>query len=213
MFKKLLDEISAMNKSLPAVEDEKVEGAQAVAEGDSAEAATSDEQIAANGEDDLGEDEDLKKSMTTVKLEDGSEVEAFDGESLIKSFSTKIEAQKTGVEEVLSAQNQMIKSLAEVVTSQSTMMKSMNDNLTKLGNSSKGRKTVINLQEKPDLNKSLDLDGEQKAGIKPHEFHQKLSKALKAEVITPHQAMTAETQINNGQNPSPDVVAKVMSVE
>jgi len=208
-YKKLLNELETMSKSLPAIEDDKDKDKDKDVDDKSLpDGAAGDELIVDNAGDDT-DDDDLTKSMTVVKLDDGSEAQAFDGEELIKSFNSKLNKQAVSVGEVFTAQNKLIKTLADTVTSQAEMMKSMQVSIDEVGNSGKGRKTVVNLQEKPDLNKSLE-NGSEQLGIKPHEFHGLLTKALKAKVITPHEATTAETLINSGRNPSEEVVAKVM---
>jgi len=205
-FKKLVEEMNTMSKSLPAAEEDIKDDKDASVDDLPAGDEVTDKEIVANA-DDNEDDDDFSKSLT-VTTENGEQVQAFDGEQLIKSFNGKIKKQATDVEQVLTAQNGMIKSLTDIVTSQSKMLKSMNINMQALGNSGKGRKTVINVQEKPDLNKSLDAEDET---IQPQVFHQMLSKALKGGAINPDEAVRAETQINSGQNPHPDVVSKVMN--
>lgn len=205
-------ETETLAKSLPA------EGAEG-AEGDAANVAAAAAEAGAEGAGEGGEGgegeakdgeggDELAKSFK-VKLEDGTEIDAFDGSALLKSLTDRVEASEATIAGALQG-------VVKVVTSQTALIKSLQGEIARLGGEGKGRKAVITLHDKPgasDLAKSLGGEGGQggeSEGLSGEDFMLKALDAQKVGKLTGLQVSIAENHINMGQQPPVEIVRAVM---
>lgn len=126
-------------------------------------------------EDNEGEDEKPLKKSFTVSLPDGSEAEALDGDQLIKSFTDQLAGLRTEtsaalaqVATALGRSTKLIKSLREQNTALAAQVSA-------LGNSSRGRKSALNVHERPMVGDQQLAKAE---GISPRDL---MAKALAAQ--------------------------------
>lgn len=116
-----------------------------------------------NYDDDDEDDEDDGKPFGKsfgVTLDDGTEVEAYDATEILKSFDARIGSQVTELD-LLKAEVAALKArdipsadaikadLEKVLAAQNTMLKSLQEQITALGAEGRGRKSVLNVHEKP----------------------------------------------------------------
>lgn len=156
--------------------------------------------------DDKDNDEPLTKSL---QLDNGEDVVLVDAEALIKSVSA-LEAKSSEHEKVL------IKGLQasmKLISQQGELIKSLNDKVTALGGQGAGRKTVLNISEKPPvgggvLAKSLS-DGQVTVG----ELLAKSHKAFDEKRITGKELTTIDVAARQGQLAVIDsgLIAKVLA--
>lgn len=156
--------------------------------------------------DDKDNDEPLTKSL---QLDNGEDVVLVDAEALIKSVSA-LEAKSSEHEKVL------IKGLQasmKLISQQGELIKSLNDKVTALGGQGAGRKTVLNISEKPPvgggvLAKSLS-DGQVTVG----ELLAKSHKAFDEKRITGKELTTIDVAARQGQLGVIDsgLIAKVLA--
>lgn len=156
--------------------------------------------------DDEDNDEPLTKSL---QLDNGEDVVLVDAEALIKSVSA-LEAKSSEHEKVL------IKGLQasmKLISQQGELIKSLNDKVTALGGQGAGRKTVLNISEKPPvgggvLAKSLS-DGQVTVG----ELLAKSHKAFDEKRITGKELTTIDVAARQGQLSVIDsnLIAKVLA--
>jgi hypothetical protein len=208
-FEQLLSEIQelsseqeTMSKALPA-EDGKDDKIQAAA------ADGGDMDGAGNGEGDgatddgagLGEGEQMGKSLGTVTLADGSQVEGIDGTELVKSLMTRVETSEDQMHKALEGALGLIKS-------QSAMLKSLTEQVGKLSNAGRGRKTAVTVHDK--VGAGATMAKSEPSGMKPEEF---LSKALSAQAagrIRGHEVAMIENYVNRGMTVPEALVNKVV---
>lgn len=156
--------------------------------------------------DDKDNNEPLTKSL---QLDNGEDVVLVDAEALIKSVSA-LEAKSSEHEKVL------IKGLQasmKLISQQGELIKSLNDKVTALGGQGAGRKTVLNISEKPPvgggvLAKSLS-DGQVTVG----ELLAKSHKAFDEKRITGKELTTIDVAARQGQLGVIDsnLIAKVLA--
>lgn len=156
--------------------------------------------------DDKDNDEPLTKSL---QLDNGEDVVLVDAEALIKSVSA-LEAKSSEHEKVL------IKGLQasmKLISQQGELIKSLNDKVIALGGQGAGRKTVLNISEKPPvgggvLAKSLS-DGQVTVG----ELLAKSHKAFDEKRITGKELTTIDVAARQGQLGVIDsnLIAKVLA--
>ena len=133
----LLDDVDAMNKSLTANADP-------------------DPDVDPDADPDDGEgegegDAPLGKSFS-VTMPDGTVREAFDGEEMLKSLGTEVEALQKHSEQsdkVLGEAIGLIKSMHGTIKSQESTMKSMREEIARLGRSGTGRKAMLSVHDRP----------------------------------------------------------------
>jgi len=208
-FDKLLEELNeleTLQKAEPvegAEDDEKIQAAAEDGDpdmdGDDANDVTGDE-IVEDADEVEEEDEPMGKSFT-MKLDDGTEVEAVDGTALVKSLMARVE----------NSEGQMVKAMESAVgliKSQGDMIKSLQSRVSKLSDSGRGRKTVVSINEKKtasDLRKSQ----EEEEGITGQQFMAKAMSAQAAGKITGVDVARIESYLNRGLQLPADIVARV----
>lgn len=200
-FDTLLQELEAAQseqdllvKSMPCATDEDDKGIAAASEEDE------DKKEGEEG------DEPLTKSL---QLDDGSDVVLVDAESLIKSIDA-LGVKATKTEEVLT---KGLQASMAMIAKQGELIKSLNDKVSALGGQGAGRKTVLNIAEKPSIGgqqlaKSM-TDGQLTVG----ELLAKSNAAFDAKRITGKELTTIDVAARQGQLAviDPTLMAKVLA--
>lgn len=165
-FEKLLEKLTeadVLAKALPAGEgigdDKKIQAAAADGAGDDDDdddEAGDDNTDPGNGNGD-GDDKPMAKSFM-LSLDDGSQMEAFDGTEMIKSLTDRLElserALATNEEQVLKSLNiavDMISAQSVQMKDQGALIKSLQNQVTALSKSGRGRTSTLVPHEKPAL--------------------------------------------------------------
>lgn len=201
-LQQLADGQAELAKALPAddgKDDKKIQAAAAEGglEGDG------DEDDAGGKGDGDADDKPMVKSMQ-VTLEDGTQAEAIDGTELVKSLQARIE---TG-------EDQLTKSMGAImglIKGQSDMIKSLSDQVKALRGEGRGRKTVVNVAEKPDsaspkpLVKSLTPEG-----MTADQFFAKALTAQREGRISGSDVAVAEACLNRGEAIPANIVHRVV---
>lgn len=212
-FDALLGDLETLHKALPKgdeVEDEKIEAAKAggaETEEEGEKSKTEDVAKDVKGGKASGKKAPLAKSLT-VKLEDGTEVEAFDGAEMVKSLTDSFGALTTRIDE---SDSVLVKAMGQTVSLIKAMGESLANLQTKvaaLGNEGRGRKAVVTLVEKP-AGTTLAKGGEQ--GINPDEFMAKATSLFNERKLSGVELAYIEGSFNRGnfQLP-PALISKVM---
>lgn len=96
-----------------------------------------------------------------VTLADGTEVEAYDATEILKSFDARIGSQVTELDllkaevaalkarDILSAGDAIKAEVEKALAAQNTMLKSLQEQVAALGAEGRGRKSLLNVHEKP----------------------------------------------------------------
>lgn len=214
-FDKLLSELQqlqseqeeTMSKALPADDGKDDEKIQAAAEEGGAMDASNEpdgdegaDAGAGDGDGDGDEGKPMAKSFT-LKLEDGTEVEATDGTELVKSLTQRLE--KT--------EGQMAKALEQAVgliKGQGDLIKSLTEQVKKLSGEGRGRKAVVSVVEKPAPGTTMAKSEPQ--GLTGEEFMTKAMDAMKAGKITSLDVATAEACLNRGAAIPASIIQRVV---
>lgn len=214
-FDKLMAELNGlaadqetMRKALPAGDGEDDQNIQAAA----AEGGDMDDEnddVDGHEEPDGDEGQPLGKSLGAVTLEDGTQVEAVDGTELVKSLMDQVE--QFGQKQTAS-ESQMAKALESCVTlikGQGDLIKSLNDKVARLSGEGRGRKTVLNVSEKPAA--GTQLAKSEPTGLTGAEFMAKSHAAFDAKKITGVELTTIDVCLRSGTAIDPSVIQKVLS--
>jgi len=221
-FDQLLDELTTLQKSfddedeVPDDEIENPEDDAAIAQA-AGEGGTSNSDDPKTSDTDMGDDEDERMGKSfTVKLEDGTELEAMEGTELVKSLMDEVSDNKSSMQKALGLAVTNMKSLSEKLTKQSTtlksqgaLIKSLQENIERIGDKGKGRKTVISVHEKrspEELRKSDDAP----QGLGRQEFMAKALTAQREGKVTGLELSQAESYLNRGLEIPASIVNKVM---
>lgn len=212
-FEKLLEELDAIQtlaKSDPVDADDGDDAgiAEAAAEGEDGDEghAEPDGDEGIEGEGDGDGDEGMAKSFS-LKLEDGTEVDAIDGTELVKSLIDRFDAQEDTLAKALGGIVELIKSNAETVRSQAALIKSLQGDVKRLGGEGRGRKTVVSVAEKPVAETLAKSEPE---GMNANEFMAKALSAQQAGKITGLDVSVAETSLNKGLPVPTNIVRRVL---
>ncbi|HEX7642007.1 MAG TPA: hypothetical protein VF472_07310 [Burkholderiaceae bacterium] len=233
-FEQLLGRIkqaATLAKSQPAAESKDGDGdgaggglGTAAAAGDGAEdgedgEGNGDESGGKSGDKPTGEqdapasqDGPLAKSFR-LTLDDGTEMEAFDGAELIKSLNDRVQAaesaQKQNEAQVLKSLNaavDLISAQSAQLTEQRDLIKSLQTKVEALGKTGRGRVSVLTVADKPQL---TTLAKSQPAAMGGEELIAKALGAMKAGRITGLEASGIENRVRMGIAVDPELVARV----
>lgn len=212
-FEKLLEELDAIQtlaKSDPVDADDGDDAgiAEAAAEGEDGDEgyAEPDGDEGIEGEGDGDGDEGMAKSFS-LKLEDGTEVDAIDGTELVKSLIDRFDAQEDTLSKALGGIVDLIKSNTETMRSQAALIKSLQGDVKRLGGEGRGRKTVVSVAEKPVAETLAKSEPE---GMNANEFMAKALSAQQAGKITGLDVSVAETSLNKGLPVPTSIVRRVL---
>lgn len=139
---------AALAKAMPAADD-KADDKKIMAA-----AEDGDDDKKKDGDEDE-EGEEFGKSFT-VKLDDGTEVEAFDGTQMMKALAAKNTRLEAELGKVGAGALAAVAKLSGALTAQAAKIgeltaftKSLQDDLARIGGQGAGRKAVVNIHEKP----------------------------------------------------------------
>jgi len=170
----------------------------------------------------------LGKSMTFT-LEDGTQIEAFDGGEMLKALSERVDSDGESVKKLLgqtimllSTQNGQIAELTKSLTEAGALVKSQGETITTLRadfdalrNEPAGRKSVTNPAGAgggTPLAKSLNNGGDGD-GLPPNEFLAKCLDLQKEGRMTLQEVATAEAAIGSGVAVPDGIRTKVFSTK
>lgn len=212
-FDKLLDDLGAlaadqetMAKSYTpdddAADDKNIaDAADDKGDGDLDDDGTVDE----NGKPVEGEGDDDEKPMGKsfeLELENGEKVNAIDATDLLKSMMGRQDTQETALTKALEITLGTIKT-------QGDMLKSLQDQVTKLSNAGRGRKTAVTMHEKAaptSMAKSHEPEG-----VSPNEFMAKALVLQEQGKLSGLDVSRAEAYINRGEEIPMDIRSKVLA--
>lgn len=215
-FEKLLSELQdmqteheTMSKALPADDGNGDEKIQAAAEGGGAvdeekhEEPDGDEGAGAGKGDNDGDEggKPMAKSFT-LKLEDGTEVEAQDGTELVKSLTARLEATETSMTKALETAVGLIKG-------QGDLIKSLTEKVKQLSGEGRGRKAVVSVVEKPAPGAATMAKSEPQ-GLTGEQFMAKALDAQKAGRLTSIDVSMAEACLNRGEAIPASIIQRVV---
>lgn len=212
-FEKLMSELQSLEseqdnmlKALPAGEGEDERIQAAAEEGGMLDEADPDLEREAEDEDEE-EEEFLGKSLGLITLEDGSQVEGYDGTELVKSLMDQVD--KLGSKQTKS-ERQMASALEKCVNlirSQGDLIKSMQDRLERIGGEPRGRKSVVSVVEKP----GTTMAKSEENGMDPKDFMLKAHSAFEAGKISGHELTTLDVALRMGAKVDTEIIQKVLS--
>lgn len=206
-YEKLLEELETMAKAMPgddAADDEKIAAAAAEgnpdADGDGENDVTGEH---AEPDGDEGEDGETMGKSFSLKLEDGTELDAIDGTELVKSLMGRVEKNEEAV----------MKSLGlaiDLLGKQGDMIKSLQAEVKKLAGEGRGRKAVVSVSEKPAAGTTMAKSQGADEGMSANEFMAKALSAQAAGRLTGLDVARAESALNKGLPVPQDVVNRVV---
>lgn len=154
-----------------------------------------------------------------LQLEDGSEMEAFDGTEMVKALTERIDADNEkflkSFGSALELVTQLTKALTETrgdlastredVKSQKETIETLQKSLKTLGAQGRGRVSTVSVLEKP-----VGKPAEKPAPTR-QEIMSKAMSALSAKRITGSEATRLEAALNAGVSPQKDVLERIFS--
>lgn len=210
-FEKLVGELNelaaeqeTMTKALPAEDGKDDEKIQAAAEdgGGSEQADKAKETLdldRENDDADGGADKPMAKSFT-LKLEDGTEVEAQDGTALVKALTERMDA----TEQVM---GKALETAVGLIKGQGELIKSLTEQVKKLSGEGRGRKAVVSVSEKT---APATMAKSEPQGMTGEQFMAKAMDAMKAGRITALDVSLAETCLNRGEKVPAQIITRVV---
>jgi hypothetical protein len=212
-FDALLAEIGAQSNETEtlakAIKGDDAAIAAAAAEGDEGpEGETKEEKaarMAAMAEG--GEGKPVMKALKVID-ENGDESDALDAGEILKA----LQAGQVTLEANSAAG---LKAVLGVVAAQGELIKSLHEQVSALGQSGRGRRSVLAIAEKPgateDLSKAL-TEEKKSTGMPREEFFSKALDAAKSGAISYHDVNHSETLVNGGGVPLPQVIKAVQDL-
>jgi hypothetical protein len=209
-----LEAVGELHKALEKgdeVDDEKIEAAKAGgAESEEEGEKGKTEEVAKDVKSGKasGKKAPLAKSLT-VKLEDGSEVEALDGTELVKSLTDSLGALTERFDANESVLAKAMPQLVTLLKAQTTLITGLQAQVKAIGNEGRGRKAIVSMVEKPSTG-TLAKGGED--GINPDEFMAKATAKFNDRKLSGMELSFIEGAFNRGQfQLPPDLVSKVVA--
>lgn len=189
--------------------DEDDETIQAAAE--NANADNADQELDGEGEGEqeteAGAADDGKPAMTksfSFQMEDGTQAEAFDATELIKSMGADMAALRDESVSVMTQAFTMIKSQAAEIAS-------LKQQVSALGSTGRGRKTVVSVTEKAAVGTlAKSSTGDEPSGFSREEFFAKAATAQRAGRISAADISVAEAYMNKGAPVPERIVSRVI---
>lgn len=185
-----------------AAADEQPEDEATAAPTDAADDGADDEKIAAAAEDDDDGDEGEFGKSFEFTDENGVKHNAVDATEMVKSMLDRQEAH----EDVLA---KAMTTMTNVMQKQGEMIKSLTAEVKALSSQGRGRKSLLNVAEKPDaglLKKSQDSDG-----MTQEEFFAKANAAFDAEKITGKDLNVISVCLRSSHPIDPELIKRVIS--
>ncbi len=166
----------------------------------------------ASQEDAGTEDEPIAKSFR-LTLDDGTEMEAFDGADLIKSLTDRVQTAESAQKQVETQVLQSLNAAVDLISAQSVqlkdqgaLIKSLQAKVDTLAKTGRGRVSVLTVADKPQLE---TVNKSQTAAIGGEELITKALGAMKAGRISGLEASGIENRVRMGIAVDPELVARV----
>lgn len=191
-FDTLIGEIDMLAKAEPAdtaADDAAIQAAAGEGEGEGEEKKPEDE----------GGEPPLKKSFS-LKLEDGSVVEAVDGAELIKALTVRLESTEGTLAKSLDANTKLF-----------GLVKSLTEDVAALKSAGKGRKSVLAVVEKPAPTTEELRKSQEPEGMNSDQFMAKAMSLMASGTLLSSDIALAEQYINMGQTPPAHIVNAVLN--
>lgn len=235
-----LNEVAVLAKALPAdaaLADDKKIAAAAGEEGQDGEDVGADDDTGGDAgagaagddgdgdgddNDDDGEEKPLAKSFM-LALEDGTQLEAFDGTELVKSLTLRVETAESALKhnedqvlkslnaavDLISGQSLQLKEQGALVKEQGVLIKSLQGKVSELAKSGRGRTSTLTVVEKPQLESTLAKSHTAEMGR--DELLAKSMSAMQSGRITGLEASGIETRLNMGMPIDPELISRISS--
>jgi len=219
-FDALLGDLDTLHKAIPKDGDAKIVAAKKDGEADAGAGEGGAAAAAGAGDGDGkkkdGDGKTMAKSMT-VKLEDGTEVEAVDGTELVKALettlgalTTRFDANETVLTKAFGQITDLLKALGAKLGVVEEQNKAQAEQIKTLGSEGRGRKAVVTLVEKKPEGTTLAKGGGGEEGMKPDEFMTKAEAQFRAGKITGMEISYIESAFNRGEfQLPPALISKV----
>jgi hypothetical protein len=197
-FSTLLDQLSAQTTEHGTMA-KALEAACAEGEGEGKPKPKKGEPGYIEGEGDEGAaGGDMSKAFQ-VTLPDGSQAEAIDATVILKALDSDMSQVKKALPQFLG-----------LIRQQGNMIKALADENAKLRTTGTGRRSVLNVAEKPSLTLSGNMEKAEGA-LSVADFMLKAEGALKAGEITGIEAAVLNTCVGSGRQPPADLASRVMA--
>lgn len=95
-----------------------------------------------------GDEQPLTKAFS-VTLPDGREADAFDGEALIKSFTSQLQAVRADQERALTQMAEALSRSTKLIKSLREQNETLAGQVAAIGQTGRGRKSALNVHERP----------------------------------------------------------------
>ena len=138
-------------------------------------------------------------------------MEAEDGTELVKSLMDQMASDREGVEQVIGATLDLVKSVRASQAKDRELIKSLQSQVASLSTKGTGRKAVLSVTEKKpaaEMRKSVDQEPE---GMNAGEFMAKALDAQAAGKITGLDVARVESHLNHGTAVPEDIVNRVLA--
>lgn len=213
-FDKLIGDLDTLHKALPKgdeLDDEKIEAAKKGGAA-SEDGKRADKEVDVKKEEGGGKKKELAKSLT-VKLEDGTEVEAVDGTELVKSLTDSLGALTTRFDDnessltkafartidLLKAQTALITGQGTLITGMQSQVKEQGETIKAMAGEGRGRKAIVTMVEKKPEGTTLAKGGEGGGGMSPNDFMAKAESQFKAGRLGGNELAYIESSFNRGE--------------
>ena len=175
-----------------------------------------------NENEDDGKENPFAKSFM-LTLEDGKQLEAFDGTELVKSLTLRVETAESALAhnedqvlkslnaavDLIAGQSLQLKQQGKLVHDQGDLIKSLQSKVSELAKSGRGRVSTLTVADKPQLESTLAKS--QPAGMGRDELLAKSMSAMQSGRITGLEASGIETRLNMGMPIDPELISRISS--
>ena len=148
----------------------------------------------------------------------GEEVDAFDGEELLKAMQADLNGTRTNMYKLMGGTLGMMKSLGEKLSSQESLIadqtkeiaeqgkliKALTETVEAIGNKGTGRRTALDIHEP-----NKGGEGGEQQGLTPKEFMTKCQAMASDGKLAWDDVSRAESYLNRGIQPPQDIMLKV----
>jgi hypothetical protein len=153
----------------------------------------------------LGDEEPMGKSFS-VRLGDGTHVEAYDGTALVKSLLAQQQQIQSKSEEALTGVVGMLKSMRTLITAQQAEIKTLRKSVDRLGEQGRGRKSKLTVHEPPRV-----TEGEPDRGEIAGTIMSKANAAFASGRINGRDLNTIDVALRRNEAPPQPLLQKIMA--
>lgn len=211
-FERLLNELGTLAKAAPPIQegdvDKRITAAYEDEEDEDEDEKEGDEDNEDKGEyaegaKPGGKEEVFGKSFS-VRLDDDTDVEAYDGTELVKSLMAQHQEQQQMLQKSLTATVAALGAIQKTVQAQGEAIAKLSTRVGRVSGEGSGRKTALTLHDKP-------VDGFAKAGMADHgELLAKAQAAFDAGKLTAKELNTIDFVLRRGGQIDHTLLAKAL---